>query len=499
MSIDKKQLLNWNNSFNSDINNKLMQNIISDNALRNLSTNRETSQKYQPLFSNKVSPIIKATDQKSSGRCWLFAALNVIRRQIIKKYNIKDFEFSQNYLFFWDKLERFNYNLECIIETKTEKLNSKIVQHILDDPTCDGGQWEMAVNLIEKYGLVPKSVYNESYHSSNSSEINSVLTKLFIKNAKILREADDSNLKQLKNEMMKHVYNILCKFLGTPPDFFDWHYQKSDEEKSDKDKSDKDKSDKDNSDNTDNSDKDKSDKDKSDKDKSDKDKSDNTDKSIITIKNLTPLLFYKEYVDFNCHDYVCLINDPRKEHKYNSIYTVKFLGNVFEGRPVKYLNLDIKNLKNIVLQNIKNNTPVWFGCDVDQQFHAKSCAMDFNLTNKLELFNIDFSLSKEDRLNYKDSLMTHAMVITGANIEKNVSSISNNENENVNIWQIENSWSDKGPTQGYYTMTDKWFDEYVFEIVVHKKYLTEEQNKLYNTSVKNHITLEPWDPMGSLA
>ena len=469
MNIDKKLINSWNRSYTNDTikNEKLLQNIISSNSISSLYTNRDTHQKYQHIFSHKVEPFVKVTDQKSSGRCWLFAALNVIRRSMIEKYKINNFEFSQNYLFFWDKLERFNYNLECAIQTRNEDINSQIVQHILSDPTCDGGQWDMVVNLIEKYGLLPKSVYNESYHSSNSGQMNGVLNKLFRKNVKILREAENPNL--LKAAMIKEVYNILCKFLGTPPEMFDWCYESAKLSNSNHDSS-----------------------------------NNNIEKltvnnSTTVVKNLTPLLFYKEYVDFNCENYVCLINDPRKEHPYNKMYTVKFLGNVVEGYRVRYLNLDIKTLKHLVLNNIKDNTSVWFGCDVGKWLHGKECAMDFKLVDHLELFDIDFPLTKEDRLNYKDSLMTHAMVITGANIEKNISSITNSENEIVDSWQIENSWSDKGIVQGYYKMTDEWFDEYVYEIVVHKKYLTDEQRDIYNSNIENYIVLNPWDPMGSLA
>ena len=310
MNIDKKTVNNWNNTFTSSKNEKLMQNIITSNSISSLYTNRDAHQKYQHIFSHKVTPGVKVTDQKSSGRCWLFAALNVIRRQMIDKYKLKEFEFSQNYLFFWDKLERFNYNLECAIQTRDEDVNSQVVQHILSDPTCDGGQWDMVVNLIEKYGLVPKSVYNESYHSSNSGQMNGVLNKLFRKNVKILREAE--NPTTLKPAMIKEVYDILCKFLGTPPEIFDWVYEPT--------KSPTDISDSSNNTNTDNTEK--------------KLKS----ASTTVVKNLTPLSFYKEQVDFNCEDYVCLINDPRKEHPYNKMYTVKYLGNVVEGHRVRYLH-----------------------------------------------------------------------------------------------------------------------------------------------------------------
>ena len=176
--ISNTDLQNWENEYNNDSNNKLLENIISNNALSKIQGIRINNQSYNPVYNYKVTPELKVTNQKSSGRCWLFAALNVMRREVAKKYNLDNFELSQSYLFFWDKLERMNYNLECIIKSKSEPSDSRLVQHLLDDPTCDGGQWDMISNLVNKYGVVPKSVYNESHHSSNSRDVNKVLNTL---------------------------------------------------------------------------------------------------------------------------------------------------------------------------------------------------------------------------------------------------------------------------------------------------------------------------------
>ena len=251
------------------------------------------------------------TNQKSSGRCWIFAALNVARREVIDKYKLKDFEFSQNYLFFWDKLERINYNLNRIIETKEQNIESEIVRHILGDPLCDGGQWDMIVNLVEKYGLVPKSCYQESFHSSRSAEMNNILQKLFRKSAYKLRLSNDPY--KDKKIIMGNVYKLLCKFLGTPPKEFEWEYY----------------------------------------DKNNK---------YHKLKKTTPLNFYKDYVDFKFKDYVCVINDPRKKNPYNQLYTVKYLGNVEDGNRVLYLNVEINKIKELIEKSISDNKAVWFGC-----------------------------------------------------------------------------------------------------------------------------------------
>ena len=435
--IDEKTLISWNESKN--IIDKTFENIISENSLRNLCVNRQNNQQYNHLFSHKVEPRLPITNQKSSGRCWIFAALNVARREMIEKYQLKDFEFSQNYLFFWDKLERINYNLNRIIETRDEDIESEIVRHILGDPLCDGGQWDMIVNLVEKYGLVPKSSYQESFHSSRSAEMNNILQKLFRKSAYKLRLSQNPFDDKIK--IMKNVYNLLCKFLGTPPKEFEWEYY----------------------------------------DKNNK---------YHKLKKITPMNFYKNHVDFNFKDYVCVINDPRRKNPYNKLYTVKYLGNVEGGNRVLYLNVEIKKIKELIEKSISDNKAVWFGCDVGQNLSRNNCAMDLELVNYGGVLETDLSSTKEERLLSKESLMTHAMCITGFNR-------IDDYHHTIDKWQVENSWGKSDAAEGYYIMSDKWFDEYVYEIAINKKYLSVEQLEILDSN--EVTTLNPWDPMGSLA
>lgn len=432
--ITTSQVAQWRNRFQQNSNKKKFQNLISDNKLSSLYTNRDQYQKHQHIFSHRVKPYLKVTAQKASGRCWLFAALNVIRRDMVKKYDIENFEFSQSYLFFWDKLERINYGLSSIIKTKDYQLDSQLVQHLLTEPTCDGGQWDMVVNLVEKYGLVPKSVFRETHHSSNSREMNIILTKKFREYAMQLRQSEDPE--SLKDQFMEEVYGMLCQFLGTPPKTFDFEYLSK------------------------------------------------KDDQYHLVENLTPLKFYQEYVDFNCEDYACVIHDPRTEHPYHQMYTVQFLGNVEGGHKVRYLNLPIEELQELVKQNIQDDQVVWFGCDVGKWLHQEECSMDLNLVDYSFLTN--FNLNKEERLKYRDSLMTHAMVFTGANIR----------GDQVDKWQVENSWATRDAAEGYYIMTNDWFNEYVYEVVVHKKYLEKYKSLLEGDQ---YVELKPWDPMGSLA
>lgn len=430
--INSENLCSWQNNYTQ--NDQLVENIVTQNPLKNLVRDRSVAKSHNHLFSNTIKPRLPITSQKASGRCWIFAALNVARREMVEKYNLKDFEFSQTYLFFWDKLERFNYNLGVIIENKDLEVDDRLIKHVVNDPLCDGGQWDMIVNIVEKYGLVPKSCYGETRHSENSRELNEVLKKKFRKAAYEIRNSSDVTTDRKK--VIGEVYKLLCKFLGTPPARVKWEYV----------------------------------------DKDDK---------YHLIGSDNPLDFYRDHVNFDFKDYICVVHDPR--NSYNNLYSVKYLGNVVEGNPVLYLNLEIEEIKKLISKGIDENKAVWFGCDVGQHLDRDRCAMDIDLVDYSQVLDTSFALDKRERLLAGESLMTHAMCITGFN----------KENNKINKWQVENSWGKSDAAEGYYIMTDKWFDEYVYEIAVNKKHLSEEQ---LNILAKGEIEeLPPWDPMGSLA
>lgn len=454
-ALNKEFVQKCQEQFEQDPNSKLMQNILTQNGVGDLMVDRErdvSAEKH--VFNTLVTPKVAITNQKSSGRCWLFAALNVIRRQMIKEYNLSDdFEFSQSYLFFWDKFERLNYNLNCLMEATLagEPVDGRLICQLFDDPTCDGGQWDMVVNLIQKYGLVPKSVYPESFHSGRSSQMNTIFKRKFrqvgirIINALSEDVSDLQRVKQLQDEFNQWTYSTLCKLLGTPPTEFVWKYTDS----------------KDN---------------------------------IKTMPKTTPQQFYKEKVKdkFNLDDYVCVINDPRKEHPYYKRYTVQYLGNITGGKSTEYLNLPIEDLKNLTYKSIKNNEAVWFGCDVGKSRCEYS--MDTLLVNAGLVLNTDLDMTKEERLKSGESLMSHAMVFSGLNEVQNE---VNDSDQQVDRWQVENSWGSKGPNKGFYDMSPEWYDQFVYEVVVHKKYLSDEMEKAL--ADEEVITLPLWDPMGALA
>ncbi|VVU95787.1 Peptidase C1-like family [seawater metagenome] len=446
MSISLANISLWQSTFVSLPINLMVQNIVTQNPLQDVFIDRATYQTTEHIFSHQVDPRSKITNQKSSGRCWLFAALNTMRIEMMKKHDLKEFEFSQSYLFFYDKLERSNYVLEAIIDAKKNnyKVDSQMIQHLLSDPLGDGGQWDMVANLINKYGIVPKSVYPESRHSSYSREMNSILTRKIREYAKDLMETNE-NVQNLKNKMIGEMYQMLCKFLGTPPSVFNWEYSNKNGYK--------------------------------------------------IIKDLTPINFYQNIVPFNVDEYYSLINDPRNE--YNKLYSIQYLGNVVEGYKVRYLNVAIDRMKELSKNMILDNEPVWFGCDVGKENLKSSCLMDKNILAYEEPLGVKFNLTKKEKLIYKESLMTHAMVLSGCNIIEDNNSVCNKVSQKVNRWEVENSWGDRGPAKGYCMITDKWFDEYVYEVLINKKYLNKEE--LYVIEQEEFQVLPPWDPLGALA
>lgn len=394
-----------------------------------------------PVFSVDLATG-KVANQMQSGRCWMFAALNTFRHKMLNVFNLKDFELSQNYTFFWDKYEKANYFYENILATATEDLTSRKVAFLLQTPQQDGGQWDMIVSIFEKYGVVPKTAMPESSNSSNSRDLNNYLNKKLRKDAVTLRNLvasgkSTSEIQSEKENMLEEVYNFLAISLGTPPETFDFEYR--DEEK-----------------------------------------------NYHLDQNLTPQSFYEKYVGINLNDYVSIINAPTTDKPYNQSYTVEMLGNVVAGKEVKYLNVDMDTFKKLAIAQLEQGESVWFGCDVGQSSTRDSGIMALDAYDMNDLFDIDFTMTKAERLDYGESLMTHAMVLTGVDLVDGKST----------KWKVENSWGEKVGTKGFFVMSDEWMDEYTYQIVVRKDLLTPEQLAAYE---KAPTVLAPWDPMGALA
>lgn len=383
------------------------------------------------------------TAQKKSGRCWLFAGLNTMRHKIIEDLNLDNFELSQSYQMFFDKVEKANYFLENIIDTIDEAIDSRIVMWLLEAPLEDGGQWDMFTSIVEKYGVVPKSAMPETFHSSDSGRMNGVLTGKLREYARILREMHSagggiSELKSEKKKMLLEFYRLCTMFLGIPPDEFTFEY-------------------------------------------TDKDRKFHRDTHI------TPGEFFKKYVTMDLRSYVSIINAPTKDKPFNRSYTVQCLGNIEGGNLVTYLNVEVSVLKELVLRQLKDGVPVWFGCDVGKSMSRDMGILDVNVYDYDGVLRTDFNLDKAGRLDYGESVMTHAMVFTGVNIM---------DDGSPDRWKVENSWSDKYGDKGYFVMSDSWFEEFTYQVVIDRKYLSDELKEALEIEP---IVLKPWDPMGSLA
>lgn len=318
-----------------------------------------------------------------------------------------------------------------------------MIAHLLGAPLNDGGQWDMLCNLVDKYGVVPKDAMPETACSSSTWEVTSYMTRKLREFACTLRTGYSEGktveqLRGMKETMLCAIYNMLSIAFGNPPKTFTFEAR-------------------------------------------------DKDKKFIRDVNMTGRGFYEKYIGWELSDYVSLINATTADKPFHRTFTVKFLGNVKEGRPVKYLNLPVEDLKRAAIRQMQDGAPVWFGCDVGKSSTRKTGIMDLMALRPDQLFGVEFGMDKAQRLDYGDSLMTHAMVFQGVNLD---------ENGNPDRWKVENSWGDEPGEKGYFVMSDDWFTEYTYQVVVHKKYLTDEQRAELDQAP---IELEPWDPMGSLA
>jgi len=439
--ITKDMTAKFASDFQDNNKQKALQRGVVKNGISASAENVSAQVNNVPVFSIDVKTG-KVANQMQSGRCWMFAALNTFRHKIFNQFNLKDFELSQNYTFFWDKYEKANYFYENILATAEEELGSRKVAFLLQTPQQDGGQWDMIVSIFEKYGVVPKAAMPESKNSSSSRDLNNYLNKKLRKDAITLRQmvADkksEDDIQTVKEEMLQDVYNFLAISLGTPPETFDFEYR-------------------------------------------------DEDKEYHIDRDLTPKSFYDKYVGLDLNDYVSIINAPTADKPYNKSYTVEMLGNVVGGKDVKYLNLDMDAFKKLAIAQLEQGESVWFGCDVGQSSTRDSGIMALDAYDMNDLFDTDFEMTKAQRLDFGESLMTHAMVLTGVDLVDGKST----------KWKVENSWGEKPGNNGFFVASDAWMDHYTYQIVVRKDLLTSEQQAAFEAEP---TVLLPWDPMGALA
>ncbi|GAA6049858.1 hypothetical protein JCM3770_004218 [Rhodotorula araucariae] len=445
-SINVDQIDEWHDDLEQDKQYALAKTILSRSNMNIVLKSREADISDQMLFNHCVSiegePV---ANQLASGRCWLFATCNVTRIFTSRKYNLKEFQLSQSYLFFYDHLSKANWFLEQCIDLCDEPLDSRVMQYAMSNmPAQDGGQWELAVSLVEEFGLVPQTIYPESWNSSHSAALDALLTSklremglkvraVMHKQSHLRREEAVATAREVKDRMLKTIYRILTITCGTPPkpdQQFVWEF----------------------------------------KDKAGK----------VRSLRTTPREFAQVHAGYNCSDTISIVNDPR--HPYKQVYTVERLGNVVGGRPVRYLNMPIEALKEIAVECIKGETPVWFGCDVDKASDTKNGIMDVQLFTYDDAFGTRLNMNKCQRMLAQDSSMTHAMMFTAVHLEERGVPVR---------WRVENSWGPDACNKGFLVMTDAWFSEYVFQIVAPRRFVAPELLSFYD---HGEVTaLPPWD------
>ena len=440
-SLSLDSIEEFRRGFDADTHKRLLQNVVAQHDVNDLALNRSIVAGSPHSFSITLDdwPV---TNQAKSGRCWMFAGLNLCRADTRNILNVKDFEFSQNYLMFWDKLERANFIFEAVIDTADKPVDDRTVAWLLQRPMSDGGQWDMFTALVIKHGVVPKTSMPETESSSNSARMNSSLNYQIRQGAKQIRDAYATEsgldeLRKIKDGYLGVIYDILCLHLGTPPTQVDWQWKDKDGE-------------------------------------------------FTREGTVTPLEFASKYLTTPIEDYVSLVHDPRETSPLGRTFTVAHLGNVVDAPPIKYLNIDIELMKNIALRMLQDGKPVWMGCDTGKQMHRDLGLWDADLFDYASVYGADFSLDKASRLEYHQTSMTHAMMFTGVDVVDG----------QPRRWRVENSWDDKVGNKGFFLMNDSWFAEYMFEIAVPKEYLPPELLKALEIEP---IVLPAWDPMGSLA
>ncbi|KKB26899.1 Aminopeptidase C [Mycoplasmopsis meleagridis] len=437
MEIKKSLIENFYKKYQANSLNQVLENAITKNGILNATFNNKMKREHNFIFNVEVDKI-GITNQKNSGRCWIFSALNILKVRAAKELNTKELEFSQNYLFFWDKLEKANNIFEIFISNPKLDFDDRLFGLIMDGFVSDGGYWEWAQSLIHKYGVVPKSVMNEVVTSESSEQLNSVLKIHIVSTIKEIKRAiNDKNslglARKIKESSLERIFEINAKVLGLPPLAFDYEY---------------------------------------------KDK----DNKYVKLNNQNPVDFAKTYCKSDYLNYVNLLDDPRDKYPKNTLLVSKYFASVIEGKKLSQIKVDIKEIKKAIIQSLKDNNPVWFDCDVAAFSDRKLGILDTEIYSINETLRIYNNLTKADRINYRISAPTHAMTFVGVNLD---------EENNPLQWEIENSWGEEVGKKGYFSMSDKWFDEYVFGAILDPKYV---DPKILE-EVKNNkiIEIEPWD------
>lgn len=423
-------------SYKKTTSDKALQNAISSGEIKKLALNRQNLQNRDNFFSNRVKSR-GISDQKSSGRCWLFTGLNILRAKVIVKYNLSDFQFSQSYSFFWDQLEKSNFFLQEIIDTKDKPLDDKKVEWLFKNPIGDGGQWTGVVNITQKYGLVPADVMPESKNADNTSVMSSLIASKLREAGMQLRDMAPKTqkpevLNAKKNDVLSEIYKILVYCLGEPPAEFVWRYK-------------------------------------------------DASGSLSEPQKYTPKSFFNDFVNIDLSSYVMFMNDPSRP--FYKLYEIENDRHTYDGDNWKYINLPVDEIKKFAIASILDSNALYFSCDVGKQLNSEKGILDINNFDYESLFGLKFGMNKMQRIQTFESSSSHGMTLVAVDLVNN----------KPQKWLLENSWGMSG-FDGHLIMTDKWFDEYMFRLVVNKKYVPAEILKILEQKA---VQLPPWDPMFS--
>ncbi len=422
-------------SLDMDNHTRAMYNAITNNDINKLALNRDIIREHNEVFSHKIKAK-GISNQKSSGRCWLFAGLNIMRPAVIEKYKLGSFEFSQNYLAFWDKMEKANCFLEQMIDLRDRDLMDRELEILLRSPFGDGGWWKYVVDLIEKYGAVPKEVMPETNSSGSTGMMNRLITRTLRADAVKLRKMNQEGvaldeLRSEKNRMLAQVYRMLAMNLGEPPTEFPWRFE-------------------------------------------------DRDSVVSELAIYTPKQFYEEFVGVDLNEYVNIFNDPTKD--FGRHYRVRLSRNMYDKDDINFANTTIDVLKETAMKSVLADEPVWFACDVGKDQSREHGIMAVDIFDYDAIYETDMTMSKAERSLFRESSPNHAMVFVGVDVK----------DDKPVKWLVENSWGSSKGSGGYWTLYDTWFDEHVYNVIAKREFVPDDILSIYD---QDPIILPPWDPM----
>ncbi len=438
MEISLDLIDKFNKSFNENPANKLAMNMVSRVELQELAVNRDLIKSIDFSFSDELDVAPEATSQQKVGVCWAFAAMNLMRYITQKKINVKTFEYSGPYLMFWDKFEKANYFLEKMIEFRDYEYDDRALKQFIDNPIPDGGDWYMFVNLVKKYGIIPATSMQHTSYSKDSTKHNEVISSKLRQYASSIREMHKNgktleDIEKARLNFIEEIYRILVISFGNPPKKFNWSYK-------------------------------------------------DEDKKFYREKDITPHEFFKKYIDVNLDDYVSVWSCPMEDTPYNKTYTIAHTRKMVGGDRLLSLNVSFEEFKEYAFKKVKNNEACLFSCDVGRDSLRKEGLLVKGVYNYDLIFQTSFEMDKKNRLEFGDSHMTHCMLIVGVDVD----------DEKPVKWKVENSWGVDNGKKGFFVMSDEWFDDNVYQLIVPKKYLDAEKLSILN---QEPTVLPVWHPM----